>query len=110
MARDLYQRKKRVQRHPRRNKWAWVGFDEKRILMHSMEEAHLLNAMRMIDRRIASRRGREGIFASSIATLTVRRLYLGRMLEKKRGQTRIDGVVADAQNRARTQTPTRQAI
>lgn len=109
MARDLYQRKLRVQRNPRRNKWAWVSVDERRILMHNMDESHLVNAMRMLDRRILSRRGRE-IYASSVEILTKRMGCLRRTLEKKRGQTRIDGVVADAQNRLRTQEANREAV
>jgi hypothetical protein len=32
--------------------------------MHNMEEAHLLNAMRMVDRRIISRRGREAFYVT----------------------------------------------
>jgi hypothetical protein len=110
MARDLYQRNLRVRRNPKRNKWAWVTVEERRVLMHNMDEAHLLNAMRMVDRRLISRRGREAFYVTMIPRLEKQLACLRRTLEKKRTQARVDGVVADAQNRARTQTPNIETI
>jgi hypothetical protein len=106
MARDLYQRNLRVRRNPKRNKWAWVTVEERRVLMHNMDEAHLLNAMRMVDRRLLSRRGREDFYVTLIPRLQTQLACLRRTLEKKRLQATVSRVVDDAQNRTRTQNAT----
>jgi hypothetical protein len=105
MARDLYQRNLRVRLNPRRNKWAWLTVDSKRVLMHNMDEAHLLNAMRMLDRRIISRRGREAFYVNSIPRLEKQLACLRRTLEKKRIQR-----MANAQNAIPTRTEDIQTI